>query len=59
MALVGLEVRSEAGPFGLAAVCLGARRWEYAFRTGYDGRGRVSTTHVVERGYSAMLTQAE
>ena len=32
---------------------------EYAFRTGYDGRGRVSTTHVVERGYSAMLTQAE
>ncbi len=30
---------------------------EYAFRTGYDGRGRVSVTHVVERGCSAMLTQ--
>ena len=22
---------------------------EYAFRTGYDGRGRMSVTHVVER----------
>ena len=26
---------------------------------GYDGTGRVSVTHVVERGYSAMLTQPE
>ncbi len=32
---------------------------EYAYRAGYDGRGRVSVTHVVERGYSAMLTQPE
>ncbi len=32
-------------------------RVEYAFRTGYDGRGRVSVEHVVERGCSAMLTQ--
>ena len=32
---------------------------EFAYRTGYDGTGRVSVTHVVERGYSAMLTQPE
>ena len=32
---------------------------EYAYRAGYDGMGRVSVTHVVERGYSAMLKQPE
>ena len=33
---------------------------EYAYRAGYDSRGRVSVTHVVdERGYGAMLTQPE
>lgn len=32
---------------------------EYAFRTGYDGRGRVSVTHVVERGCSSMLTRRD
>ena len=32
---------------------------EYAFRAGYDGMGRVSVEHVVERGCSAMLTQPE
>ena len=32
---------------------------EYAYRAGYDGRGRVSVTHVVERGYSALLTKPE
>ena len=32
---------------------------EYAYRAGYDGTGRVSITHVVERGYSAMLKQPE
>ena len=32
---------------------------EFAYRAGYDGTGRVSVTHVVERGYSAMLTQPE
>ena len=31
---------------------------EYAYRAGYDGRGRVSVTHVVERGYSALLTES-
>ncbi len=30
---------------------------EYAYRAGYDGRGRVSVTHVVERGYAAILRQ--
>jgi len=30
---------------------------EYAYRTGYDGMGRVSVTHLVQRGCSAMLTQ--
>ncbi len=32
---------------------------EYAFRAGYDGRGRVSVTPVVEMGYFSMLTQPE
>ena len=32
---------------------------EFAYRAGYDGTGRVSVTHVVERGYSAMLKQPE
>lgn len=30
-----------------------------AFRAGYDGMGRVSVEHFVERGCSAMLTRAE
>ena len=34
-------------------------RVEYAYRAGYDGRGRVSVTHVVERGYSVLLAQPE
>ena len=32
---------------------------EFAFRTGYDGLGRVSVHHVVERGCAAMLTRPE
>ena len=32
---------------------------EFAYRAGYDGAGRLSVTHVVERGYSAMLKQPE
>ena len=33
---------------------------EYAYRAGYDSRGRVSVTHLVdERGYGAMLTKPE
>ena len=61
----GMVVRGAGGPgrgVGGGAVRVGGRvpwgaKAEFAFRTGYDGRGRVSTTHVVERGYSAMLTQ--
>ncbi len=65
----GKVVRGAGGPgrggkAGGGAVRVGGRvPWgadvEYAYRAGYDGRGRVSVTHVVERGYSAMLTQAE
>ena len=58
----GVVVRGAGGPGG--SVRAGGRvPWgaevEYAFSTGYDGRGRVSVTPVVETGYSAMLTQAE
>ena len=33
---------------------------EYAYRAGYDSRGRVSVTHLVdERGYGVMLNRRE
>ena len=33
---------------------------EYAYRAGYDSRGRVSVTHLVdERGYAVMLKQGQ
>ncbi len=33
---------------------------EYAYRAGYDSRGRVSVTHLVDkRGYAVMLMQPE
>lgn len=32
---------------------------EYAYRAGYDSRGRVSVTHVVDRGYRALLAKPE
>ena len=32
---------------------------EYAYRAGYDGRGRVSVDHVVTPSYSVMLSQPE
>ena len=61
----GMVMRGAGGPGrgdGGGAVRTGGRvpegaKVEYAFRAGYDGRGRVSVTHVVERGCSAMLTQ--
>ena len=64
----GMVVRGAGGPRRGSkdggAVRVGGRvPWgaevEYAYRAGYDGRGRVSVTHVVERGYSAMLKQPE
>ena len=33
---------------------------EYAYRAGYDSRGQVSVTHLVdERGYGVMLAKPE
>ena len=54
----GMVVRGAGGGGGKGgggAVRVGGRvPWgaevEYAYRAGYDGRGRVSVTHVVERG---------
>ncbi len=64
----GVVVKGAGGPHsgsnpGGGTVRIGGRvPWgaevEFAYTTGYDSRGRVSVTHVVdERGYSAMLTQ--
>ena len=65
----GMVVHGAGGPgrrgkFGGPAVRVGGRvpwgaKAEFAYRAGYDGAGRVSVTHVVERGYSAMLKQPE
>ena len=65
----GMVVHGAGGPgrggrFGGPAVRVGGRvpwgaKAEFAYRAGYDGTGRMSVTHVVERGYSAMLTQPE
>ena len=64
----GMVVRGAGGP-GRGGKDGGAVRvgghvpWgaevEYAYRAGYDGRGRVSVVPVVERGYSGMLKQPE
>ncbi len=63
----GVVVRGAGGPgaggnqLGGGTVRIGGRvPWgaevEYAYRAGYDSRGQVSVTHVVdERGYSVML----
>ena len=67
----GVVVRGAGGPGaggqnpGGGTVRIGGRvPWgaevEYAYRAGYDSRGRVSVTHLVdERGYSVMLNQPE
>ena len=63
----GIVVRGAGGPGhkdGGGTVRVGGRvpwgaKAEFAYRAGYDGRGRVSVNPVVERGYSAMLTQPE
>ena len=65
----GMVVRGAGGPgrgakSGGGTVRVGGRvpwgaKTEFAYRAGYDGMGRVSVTHVVERGYSAMLKQPE
>ena len=63
----GIVVRGAGGPGhkdGGGTVRVGGRvpwgaKAEFAYRAGYDGRGRVSVNPVVERGYSTMLTQPE
>ena len=65
----GMVVRGAGGPgrgakSGGGAVRVGGHvpwgaKAEFAYRAGYDGMGRLSVTHVVERGYSAMLKQPE
>ena len=63
----GTVVRGAGGPgskVGGGTIRVGGRvpwgaKVEYAYRAGYDGRGRLSVTHVVEQGYSAMLAQPE
>ena len=65
----GMVVRGAGGPgrgakSGGGTVRVGGRvpwgaKAEFAYRAGYDSAGRLSVTHVVERGYSAMLKQPE
>ena len=67
----GVVVRGAGGPGaggnhpGGGTVRIGGRvPWgaevEYAYRAGYDSRGQVSVTHLVdEQGYGAMLTKPE
>ena len=63
----GMVVHGARGRDGTArggAVRVGGRvPWgaevEYAFRTGYDGSGKVSVDHVVAPGYSALLMRPE
>ena len=65
----GMVVHGAGGPgrrgrSGGPAIRVGDRvpwgaKAEFAYRAGYDGMGRLSVTHVVERGYSAMLKQPE
>ena len=66
----GVVVRGAGGPGagrnpGGGTVRVGGRvPWgaevQYAYRAGYDSRGRVSVTHLVdERGYGAMLNRPE
>ena len=63
----GVVVRGAGGgtgQVGEGAIRVGGRvPWgaevEYAYRAGYDSRGRVSVTPVVTQGYGYMLTQPE
>ena len=67
----GVVIRGAGGPGaggnnpGGGTVRIGGRvPWgaevEYAYRAGYDSRGQVSVTHLVdERGYGVMLTKPE
>ena len=58
----GVVVKGAGGP-GSGTIRTGGRvpkgaEVEYAYRAGYDSRGRVSGTHLIdERGYGVMLNQ--
>ena len=60
----GVVVKGAGGP-GSNTIRTGGRvPWgaevEFAYTSGYDSRGRVSVTHLVdERGYGVMLNKAE
>ena len=66
----GVVVRGAGGPHsgnnpGGGTVRISGRvPWgaevQYAYRAGYDSRGRVSVTHLVdERGYAVMLNRRD
>ena len=66
----GVVIKGAGGPHsgstpGGGTVRIGGRvPWgaevEYAYRAGYDSRGQVSVTHLVdERGYGVMLAKPE
>ena len=60
----GVVVQGAGGP-GSGTIRTGGRvpegaEVEYAYRAGYDSRGQVSVTHLVdERGYAVMLAKGE
>ena len=56
----GAGVRVDGGTIRIGGRVPWGAEVEYAYRAGYDSRGRVSVTHLVdERGYSVMLKQPE
>ena len=55
----GRGAKSDGGSIRVGGRVPWGAKAEFAYRAGYDGTGRVSVTHVVERGYSAMLAQPE
>ena len=60
----GVVVRGAGGPGGQSIRTGGRVPWgaevEYAYRAGYDSRGQVSVTHLVdERGCAVMLNKPE
>ena len=60
----GMVIRGAGGPGGHSFRVGGRIPWgaevEYAYRAGYDSRGRVSVTHLVdERGYAVMLNKRD
>ncbi|MYE41839.1 MAG: helix-turn-helix transcriptional regulator [Chloroflexi bacterium] len=60
----GMVIRGAGGPGGGTIRTGGRVPWgaevEFAYTTGYDSRGRLSVTHLVdERGYGVMLNRRE